>query len=339
MIWASIYLFIFSLSGILTWLLRRYALKISLLDVPNHRSSHRVPTPKGGGVAFVLSYLLAGFILFCLKQISLQIFLILLACGTVIALIGFIDDRRSIPAKWRLLFHFFICAISLYLLGGMPDIYFLHWWLPSGLIANLLALFYLVWLLNLYNFMDGIDGLAAVEAITVSLGGALLYFLHGHTMALFLPLGLAIAVAGFLIWNFPPARIFMGDVGSGFLGFFLGILSIQAAIINPQYFWSWLIFLAVFIVDATLTLFNRLASKQQLFEAHCTHAYQHASRYYGEHRPVTLGVIFINLLWLFPWALLVGNGSINGVLGVIFAYAPLFLFALKFNAGKNALVS
>ncbi|MCC5015552.1 MULTISPECIES: MraY family glycosyltransferase [unclassified Legionella] len=335
MAWFSFYLVILTVSCLVTWLLRRYALATSLIDIPNHRSSHQVPTPRGGGLSFVFCFLAATFFLFSLKCISLSVFATLLLSGGGIAVLGFLDDRGHIPAKWRLLGHFIATGLALYLLGGMPAISLFNWTLAPGFISNVLAVFYLVWLLNLYNFMDGIDGLAGVEAITVCLGGVLLYCLQADFMAIFLPLCLAFAVTGFLIWNFPPARIFMGDAGSGFLGLVLGLLSLQATTVNASFFWSWLILLGVFIVDATVTLVRRGLSGEKLSEAHRSHAYQHASRHYGGHLPVTVGVLVINVLWLLPWSLLVGVGYLNGCLGLLIAYSPLMVLALKFNAGKR----
>lgn len=329
------YLIIFSLSCTLTWLLRRYALATNLVDIPNHRSSHVVPTPRGGGVSFVLCFLTAVLCLSYFNLISPAISFALIGSGSFIAILGFLDDRGNIPAKWRLIGHFIASGFALYALGGMPALTIFDWTLSTGLIANSLAVFYLVWLLNLYNFMDGIDGIAAVEALTVCLGGILLYCLNNEANALFLPLSLSFAVAGFLFWNFPPARIFMGDAGSGFLGLVLGILSIQAAMINSSFFWGWLILLGVFIVDATVTLLRRGLRGEGLFEAHRSHAYQHASRYFGKHLPVTMGVLVINLLWLLPMAIAVGLGFINGCLGLLIAYLPLVVLVLKFKAGKK----
>jgi Fuc2NAc and GlcNAc transferase len=196
-----------------------------------------------------------------------------------------------------------------------------------------LAAFYLVWLLNLYNFMDGIDGIASVEAICVCLGAAIIYILTGHSDLLLLPLLLACAVAGFLFWNFPPAKIFMGDAGSGFLGIILGCLSLQGAWISSQFLWVWLILLGVFIVDATVTLIRRLIRGDKVYEAHRSHAYQFASRRVGKHLPVTSAVGVINLCWLLPVALCVVHFGLDGALGVIIAYAPLLALAFIFKAG------
>lgn len=205
--------------------------------------------------------------------------------------------------------------------------------LDLGWFGAIVAAFYLVWLLNLYNFMDGIDGIASVEAICACLGACLLYWLGGFEQLLMLPLLLAMAVAGFLYWNFPPARIFMGDAGSGFLGIALGVLSLQAAWVSSQLFWCWLILLGVFIVDATYTLIRRLSRGDKIYEAHRSHAYQFASRLYGKHLPVTVAVGALNLFWLLPVALGVMLLGLDGVLGVIIAYVPLVILAVRYRAG------
>ncbi len=257
----------------------------------------------------------------------------LLGAGTSVALVGFLDDHGHIAARWRLLLHFGAAIWALFWLGGLPPVQLFGVSLALGWIGHVLAAFYLVWVLNLYNFMDGIDGIAGVEVITVCLGGALLYWLKGHADLAIFPLLLAAASAGFLYWNFPPAKIFMGDAGSGFLGITLGVLSLQAAAFDANWFWAWLILLGVFIVDATYTLLRRLLRGDKVYEAHRSHAYQFASRHFGRHLPVTLGVATINLVWLLPLALWVGVGGLDGLIGLLLAYAPLLGLAVKFRAG------
>lgn len=322
------------LSLSLTFGLRRYALARSIIDIPNARSSHTVPTPRGGGVAIVLCFLFALPLLGYSGLLSWSGIWALLGAGAGIALLGFLDDHGHIAARWRLLGHFTGAAWVLYWIGGLPAISWFGYSIELGLLGYLLAALYLVWLLNLYNFMDGIDGIASVEAICVCIGGALLYYLLGQPILALVPLLLASSVAGFLFWNFPPARIFMGDAGSGFLGITLGILSLQAGWFKPELFWSWIILLGVFVVDATWTLIRRLLRGDKVYEAHRSHAYQYATRQLGKHAPVTLVVLVINVLWLLPMALLVGLGKIDGGVGVVIAYCPLLLLALKFKAGQ-----
>ena len=324
------------LAWFLTALLRRYALARSLLDVPNARSSHSLPTPRGGGVAIVVAFLLGLCVAFFTGLgIAAELFYALLGAGLGIALLGFLDDHGHIAARWRLLGHFLAAAWALYWLGGLPPLAVFGGLLQLSWIGHVLAAFYLVWLLNLYNFMDGIDGIASVEAICVCLGGAILYALLETSLLTDLPLlMLAAAVLGFLLWNFPPARIFMGDAGSGFLGIVLGVLSLQAAWTNPLLLWAWLILLGVFIVDATLTLLRRLLRGEKVYEAHRSHAYQYASRRFGRHLPVTMAVAALNLVWLLPLAMLVAVGWLDGLLGVLVAYAPLVVLAWRFDAGR-----
>ncbi|MDF3238304.1 glycosyltransferase family 4 protein [Pseudomonas veronii] len=321
------------LSFVLTAALRRYALAKSIIDIPNARSSHSVPTPRGGGVAIVLTFLFTLPFLVIAELAPLSVVIALGGAGALVALVGFMDDHGHIAARWRLLGHFVASGWALFWLGGLPQVS------AFGLEVNLLwfgqfiAILYLVWMLNLYNFMDGIDGIASIEAISACLGACLLYWLAGFEGLMWLPMLLAAAVAGFLFWNFPPARIFMGDAGSGFLGITLGILSIQAAWASSQLLWAWLILLGVFVVDATFTLIRRLVRGDKVYEAHRSHAYQFASRRFGRHLPVTLAVAGVNLFWLIPLSLCVVYLGLDGAVGLIVAYVPLIGLALKFNAG------
>ena len=328
---------------LLTGLLRRYALASRLIDVPNARSSHQIPTPRGGGLSIVIVFLSGLLALSWMGALAPTAVWAIFGAGATVALMGFLDDHGHVPARWRLLVHFIGAAWGLYWLGGLsplvlsfPGLGLANHAFDPGWTGQLLGLLYLVWLLNLYNFMDGIDGLASIEAMTVCLGGALLYLLEPGAIGLWhAPVLLAVTVAGFLLWNFPPAKIFMGDAGSGFLGIVLGLFSIQAAWIAPQFFWSWLILLGVFVVDASWTLFCRLLRAEKIYEAHRSHAYQYASRYYGSHKMVTLAVAAINVCWLMPLALWVGLAELNAGLGLALAYLPLIALAIRFRAGRR----
>jgi Fuc2NAc and GlcNAc transferase len=321
-------------SLILTAVLRRYALARKIIDVPNNRSSHSVPTPKGGGVAIVIAFLLAMPILAYAQLASMPLLIAIGGAGGLIAIVGFMDDHSHVAVRWRLLGHFCAAAWALLYLGGLPPVTVFGGSVDLGWSGCILAAVYLVWMLNLYNFMDGIDGIASVEAISVCLGACLLYWLNGFESQMWIPGLLAVAVGGFLFWNFPPARIFMGDAGSGFIGMVLGIISIHAAWVAPQLLWAWLILLGVFIVDATFTLIRRLVRGDKVYEAHCSHAYQFASRRYHKHLPVTLAVGAINVGWLLPVAVCVTSFGVDGFLGLIVAYLPLVILAVIFHSGE-----
>ncbi|WP_030128730.1 glycosyltransferase family 4 protein [Pseudomonas sp. QTF5] len=326
-------LVVFVVSWGLTLILRRYALARSLMDIPNERSSHSVPTPRGGGVAIVVSLALAFPVLGGLGLLAPAILYGVLGACLLVAVIGFADDHGHIAARWRLLGHFIAAMWALFWLNGLPAVSFFGTAVDLGWIGNGLALVYLVWMLNLYNFMDGIDGLASAEAICACLGMCAAYWFSAHMELVWAPVILAAAVAGFLCWNFPPARIFMGDAGSGFLGFLLAALAIQAAWTAPELFWSWMIVLGVFIVDATWTLIRRFARGDKVSQAHRSHAYQYASRRFASHKVVTLCVVAINLLWLTPIAIIVAKGGMPGAAGLLLAYLPLAALCYVFTAG------
>ncbi|MGR8979226.1 MAG: MraY family glycosyltransferase [Gammaproteobacteria bacterium] len=333
----SVSLLIFTLlaSSLLTGLFRRYALKANMVDIPNPRSSHSMPTPRGGGVAIIIAFLFALLFLNFTDESPVQSMETLWVSGGIVALIGFWDDHLHIAACWRLLAHFTAAFWAIFALGGFPPLNFFGYTLYFGWFGYLLGALFLVWLINLYNFMDGIDGIAGIEAVTVCLGGVLLYFITNTHSLWEEPALLMMASAGFLFWNFPQAKIFMGDAGSGFLGMVLGFIALKAARLSPEFFWSWLILLGVFIVDATWTLLRRFLQGERLYQAHRSHAYQYASRYFDSHKSITLSVGAINLFWLTPLALAVGLKRIDGVSGICISYFPLILLAIKFKAGAK----
>ena len=334
----------------LTGWFRRYALKGGLLDVPNDRSSHVSPTPRGGGVAIVLATLLTLPMLALLHLIEWRITHGLMAASALAAGIGYADDRSQVPLPFRLLFQFAAAAMVLLFIGFHPVALAIPAWINVPWASGLLALLYLVWMLNLTNFMDGIDGIASVEVITVCIGTALCVHLAPHVFGssadaiaigtdlvrrdgtIAFALTLAAATAGFLWWNWPPARIFMGDAGSGFLGVMLGALTLVAGTVAPSLLWSCAILGGVFVVDATTTLIRRIARREKFYHAHRSHAYQHAARRYG-HLRVTVTVAAINVLWLLPWALLAARGALQGPVALVLAYVPLLAAALRFRAG------
>ena len=306
-----------------------------ILDVPNPRSSHVVATPRGGGVAIVLTTLSALVILGSVGAANSALLTGILGGGALVALIGFADDRAHIAPRWRLLGHLIAALWVVAWLHGLPSLPVLGFSVDLGWMGYVLAAIYLVWILNLTNFMDGIDAIAGVEVISVCLGGAVLYLMAVPNSTQWIPpLVLASATLGFLVWNWPPAKIFMGDGGSGFLGLMLAALSLQAAWVEPRLFWSWVVLLGVFVVDATVTLFLRVSRGEKFYEAHRSHAYQHAAQKAGAHLPVVLAVGAINLCWLLPLAIFVALGRLDGVGGVVVAYTPLVVTAVLLRAGR-----
>lgn len=332
------------ISFILTHQMRKYAHNKGLIDTPNDRSSHTLPTPRSGGNAIVLSFC-AGLIIYSLSLTDESIpFWIwgLMGSGFLVAMIGWIDDHGHIAARWRLLIHFITATWSCYWLEAhrLPPIPVLGFEITLEWLAVPFVMLYLVWMLNLYNFMDGINGIASIEVISVGLGIAVLSFLVTNPMSepgiyISIVALLMAATMGFIPWNFPNAKIFMGDAGSGFIGMVLGSLSIQAIWLAPQLFWCWLIMLGVFVADATTTLVCRVMNNERAHEAHRNHAYQYASRVYNSHTIVTSCIAAINICFLLPLAVCVAQEKLDGGIGLILAYAPLIALALYFKAGNR----
>lgn len=293
------------LSAALTGWVRRMALARGMLDRPNERSSHVLPTPRGGGLAIVVTTSVLVVAFASAGQLDWPLAWALLGGGLPIAWIGYQDDRRSVSVRIRICVHFAAATWAIFILGGLPPLQVGAYAINLGIIGDLCAVLAVVWALNLFNFMDGIDGIAATEAMFIALVGALLLawsgFPRGSAVA---ALAISAACAGFLAWNWPPARIFMGDVGSGYVGFTIAVLALGAARVSPVACFTWLILGGVFFADATLTLLRRLADGERVHEAHRTHAYQILARRLKSHRSATLIVMAVNGGVLAPLAFL-----------------------------------
>lgn len=321
-------------SILLTECVRQYANRY-LLDIPNERSSHVIVTARGGGLGFVLVFLAVVLYLCFLRELPLSLALACVSTGSIVAFIGFIDDHWAISARFRLLMHGVALGIGLYCLGGLSSNNFISFYMSNPYLLNAFGLIALVWLLNLYNFMDGINGLAATQAILFCFAAAGFFYQYSAIPEAMTLLILGLSVSGFLCFNFPRALIFMGDVGSGFLGAILALFFVRALQIDFTLFSILLILLAVFIVDANLTLVRRALRREALMQAHRSHAYQFASRRFG-HTKVTISFVLIMGLYLYPLAIFVSRGYIQPIWGVCVAYAPLIaLAALLQNIEQN----
>jgi Fuc2NAc and GlcNAc transferase len=323
----------FVLALALTGLVRAYALRVGLLDRPGARSSHRAPTPRGGGLAIVAAFASGVCALAWSAWLPWQTVQAVLAGGLVVAAAGLIDDHRPLPAWLRLLAHLAAGAAALAWVGGVPAVALAGAPLDFGWAGFALAIVGLAWLTNLYNFMDGIDGLAAAEAIFAASMGALLAWAGGRTGLALGSAVLAVAAAGFFVWNRPPARIFMGDVGSGFLGMTFGLLALVAAAESGPGIAVWLILLAVFVADATVTLLRRMVRGERWYAAHRSHAYQRLARRWGGHGRVVLAATAVNLLWLAPLAAAAWAWPAWDLAFLALAYAPIVGAALHLGAG------
>ncbi len=267
-----------------TWMARRYAIQRQLLDQPGERRSHRVATPRGGGVAIGLAFLIA-IAAMVLRQPSEIVLLVCAGFGfLLVAGIGWVDDHRPLSPWSRLVVHAVAAgwlAVGFYLSGR------------SGSIALTVFLLSLV-LVNIWNFMDGIDGLAASQAALVA---AVFAFVAGSPLAIHLGLALIGATLGFLPFNIPQARIFLGDVGSGALGFALALMAGLSLEAIPLAVWPLaLLPLSAFVLDASLTLSTRMLRGERWWTPHVEHAYQRSARHAGSHLPVTAGYAIWTML-------------------------------------------
>lgn len=329
-------LMVLFLSWLGTWGFKTIAYRHSLLDIPNRRSSHKVPVPRTGGLAILLGVYIGGLYLVLTGRLLIPHLFELGVCGLGIAMVGFFDDLFQLSAFLRLVIHFICVSAAVYLY--VPVEHFL----AAGGIAlpltavRLLLVIGVVWLLNLYNFMDGIDGLAGMETISVALGAALLLYYGGDKQnAISLLLVLAAATIGFLIWNRPPAKVFMGDAGSSFLGFFFGIIALLTIDLTVLTLWTWAILLASFVVDSTVTLMVRILKREKFYKAHRSHAYQIMARRVQSHLKVTLGYSVLNWLFLFPLAFLSAVKPGYGFHLFIFSYALLAILCIVVGAGRT----
>lgn len=331
-----LYIFVFLLSFFLTKLIRKYALRHQVLDIPNQRSSHTIPTARGGGLAIVLAFTLANLSLFFLEQLTLIRLLAFSSIGLV-ALIGFIDDHQPVSARWRFLVHISTSALILALCRSSPELSLStdSQWLNLGWISFILAILFLVWSLNLFNFMDGTDGLAGSEAVFVCLSLAA-YCFDTDTSLSIQAMCLALATMGFLFWNWPKAKIFMGDVGSGFLGLALAVLIIMAAQQQAVLLYCGIILYGIFVVDASYTLCVRIITGQAWYEAHCSHTYQQLAKRHG-HLRILLASWTINLCWLLPISYGVYLYPAYALQGLLIAYLPLLAIAYYYKAGQKAI--
>lgn len=319
------------LSGIAAWaltfLVLRYATARELLDHPNHRSSHSAPTPRGGGLSIVLVVLFTLSLLMYWHKLPLTLAVPMLCAGATIALVGFIDDHQPLASGLRFAIQFLTVAICLIFYRPWAPVQLGNWSISSPWLLYPLFLVGTLWMSNLYNFMDGIDGIAGIEAVTVALAAAFVKLYQGELGWAILLFSIGGSSAGFLYWNWSPARIFMGDVGSGFLGLMFAFCLIGASAEHPGELWSWIILLGVFVADATTTLIKRLIRREHILSAHNSHAYQRLARRFGSHRVVTIMVLVVNIVWLMPLSLLAAFQPDVGWLYCLLALSPLVLFA------------
>lgn len=260
---------------------------VYILDHPNERSLHVRPVPRGGGLAILIAIIICGAATAVLhhiphlREITIGMF--------IVAGVSFLDDRFSVPFFYRLIAH--VAATTIILYGGfalhrleMPGAS----WQWSATVSAMISALFIIWMVNLYNFMDGMDGLAGGMAVFGFGTFAAMGWIAGHITFSAISMIIAAASAGFLFFNFPPARIFMGDIGSSTLGFLAAVLSLWGARENVFPFWAAVLVFSPFIADATVTLIRRLLQREKVWQAHKTHYYQKLVQTGWGHRRTVL---------------------------------------------------
>jgi Fuc2NAc and GlcNAc transferase len=327
---------VFALAVLLTALWLRLARGRRWLDHPTSRSSHDVPTSTSGGVGFVVVYV--SYLCWQREELlpGWQGALVLAGVGTL-ALMGLMDDFRNLGIGLRLLMQCSVVAALAPFLDQLPPLILYDQWILDGFWLMALLALALLWLVNLYNFMDGIDALAAVQAIFFCVAVSWLASPVAEQSGKAL-LALGVAVCGFLFFNLPAARLFMGDVGSNFLGLvlpLLGLLLVQQGALN---YWTLLILFSTFVADSTTTLLGRFRAGAVWYHPHRTHAYQLLALRWKSHALVVAAYTAINLLWLLPLAWLSLRYTGAGMLITFLAWAPLvtLVHLVRKNVGAVA---
>ena len=321
-------------SNVLTHFVLRRAQAAGTLDIPNERSSHDVPTPRGGGVAIVLAASAAFALLALLGILQSRVTMALLG-GIAVAAVGFMDDRRSLPAILRLAVHLGAALWAVTWLGGLPPVRLDGESMTMGPIGYALGAIGIAWSVNLFNFMDGIDGIAATEAVFVSIaGGAVTLAGAGAAEVSYAAFAFGAACCGFLPWNWAPAKIFMGDVGSGYLGFVIAVLGIAAARTWDVALIVWVTLTWIFLADTAVTLLRRAFRGERVYTPHRLHAYQWTARRLRSHGVTTGAVVLLNIIWLLPWALLAAADSRWAVWFALLAGGPIVVLIVALGAGR-----
>ncbi len=309
-----IYFILFLLSFSLTYFIKEYAIKKSLVATVNERSSHSVPTPHGGGIAVSLTWF-TGLIYFYMNDQMDPILFYALIIGAVISVVGLVDDIVELSPKLRMVVFTLVGASGLYIIGGLETITFGLFNISNIVVTSAFAMLLILWYINLTNFIDGIDSYLAVKFIFLSVAGLLLF--GGAHFAV-----LGVSVLGFLYWNWHKAKIFMGDVGSTLLGYTIAIITIYYANIESSNLWIWITLYGLFWFDATMTLVRRKLNGEKLSQAHRKHAYQRLTQAGWSHSKVTLYALGLNLA-IFALVYFIPNIAVSFVISLVLLYGAM----------------
>lgn len=320
-----IYITLFLTSIIITYYVRKISIAKSFIAMPNERSSHTIPTPHGGGIAIVVTWIIGLTYFFMRDSLPTNLYIALML-GVLISIVSFFDDIYELSAKLRLIVQGLIAILGILVIGGLNNINLIFFSIDNQIVTNLFAFFLIIWFINLYNFLDGIDGYAGSQSIFLGIAG---YFIFGGEHFLVL----VVASLGFLVFNWHKAKIFMGDVGSTMLGYTIAIFTLYYQNNSSEDISGllvWILLFSLYWVDATLTLYRRFKTKNKLTEAHKEHFYQRLNQSGWKHDQVVLGAMTINLVIL-GQIILFKNIGISIFINLILIY-----FIIKYIDKKKA---
>lgn len=300
--------------------------------IPNFRSLHRTVIPRGAGLAVAIATL-SGILAWHFHQyLSLPDVMIFLVGGAVSALAGFADDRLDIRPRYRLAIQLVAATWVCFWAGGLPSLDLGFARLALGWGGYVVVIVAFLWFYNLYNFIDGIDGMASSATSFIGFTmGTIMLIEHQFVLALILGM-LTIANTGFLLFNWPPARMFMGESGTSFISYILSAVILVSLSRNVISVWMWLIVFGYYFSDTTTTTLTRAVRfGRKFYMPHRSHAYQNLARIWNSHLRVLLIVLAVDLFWLVPFIWLAREYRSLGVFAALFAYTPLVLLALKYG--------
>jgi len=326
-----IFILLTVLSYIGVYLIRRYAEKRQILDHPNERSSHSMPTPRGGGLAIVILVLGTG--VWSASEAGWSRSVIYIVCGAVIAFLGWRDDIHSLSSRIRFAVQALVAAISIIGLGYFKAVTIpLFGELQLGVIGIIITFLWIIGLTNAYNFMDGIDGIAGGVALSAALGWMWLSSNMQSHFVFWIALSIAAGSLGFLGHNWPPAKIFMGDVASTFLGYSFAVLPLLSADESGDALMLGTLLMWTFIMDAGVTFIRRALKREKVFSAHRTHLYQRLVIGGYQHATISFLYIFLTLfagILSYAWS----RGS-QIAPPLIFLGLPLIWILLSLHASR-----
>jgi Fuc2NAc and GlcNAc transferase len=320
-------IYIASLLG--TFFYRSFAVKNKIFSYLNERTLHAKPTPRGGGLVFSLVFVFSIIYLYFNHFIKFDLLLVFGIGGAVALFVGYVDDVKNISSLKKLALQF---ILAFWILFIFKDGLFRDLSLFNNFVAWGVGLFSIVWLINAYNFIDGIDGMAISGAILILSSLVLITIISSQDTELLIIFSILLASClGFLLFNWPKATIFMGDSGSIFLGYIFSALIIYSTMLDKISFFTWLVIFGYYLSDTVVTSLIRLATIKKWYGTHRSHAYQNLARITKSHLKVTTGVIIFHIFWLFPLSICTIFYPQFQLQAAALALLPGILWAIKFG--------